>query len=96
MPRFSFDPKISLGNVLAIVTMIGGLWGFAQAYGSVISAVDEHSREIAAIKAAAIEQGKAIEADRIFAREALAELRTDIRYIRRYLEDANRGAVVSD
>lgn len=96
MPKFTFEPKISLGNILAIITMIGGLWGFAQAYGSVITTVEEHTKEIAALKAEAIDQAKAIEADRLFTREALAELRTDIRYIRRYIEDATRGSVSID
>lgn len=93
MPRFTFDPKISLGNILAIVTMIGGLWGFAQAYGGIVKTVEEHTREISEIRANAIEQAKAIEADRLFMREALAELRTDIRYIRRFAEEAKRGTV---
>ena len=93
MPRFSFDPKISLGNVLAIVTMIGGLWGFASAYGGVIKTVEEHTKEIADIRAAAAEMARNVEADRLFMREALAELRTDIRYIRRFAEETKRGVI---
>lgn len=90
MPKFSFNPSISLGNILAIITMIGGLWGFAQAYGALGKTVEEHTAELVELKASAQVQANQQAEDRLFMREALAELRTDVGYLRRSEEEDRR------
>ena len=90
MPKFTFDPKISLGNILAILTMSGALWGFAQAYGGIIRTVEDHTGQIEALQRSSAEQARAAEADRLFFRETLAELRVDVRYLRRAEEENRR------
>lgn len=87
---FTFERKISLGNIIAIITMIAGLWGFAQAYGGIVSQVDNHTQEIEALQRATAEAARAAEADRLFFRETLAEVRTDVGYLRRAEEENRR------
>jgi hypothetical protein len=90
LPRFSFDPKISLGNILAMLTMVGALWGFAQAYGSLGTTVEAHTAEITNLQIAAAAAAKQAEDDRLFMRETLAELKTDVGYLRRAEEENRR------
>ena len=91
MPKFSFDPKSSLGNILAMLTMVGALWGFAQSQGATQKVVEQHTAEITSLQIAASEQAKAAEADRLFMRETLAELKTDVGYLRRAEEENRRN-----
>jgi hypothetical protein len=101
LPKFSFSPQISLGNILAMLTMIGALWGFAQSQGASQKVVEQHTvdiqtlkeqvaAEIAAIKVTVDDQAKQAEEDRLFVRETLAEVKTDVGYLRRAQEETRR------
>jgi hypothetical protein len=90
MPKFSFSPQISLGNILAMLTMIGALWGFAQSQGADRKTIEQHTVEIISLQAQAAEAAKQAEADRLFMRETLAEVKTDVGYLRRAEEENRR------
>jgi hypothetical protein len=109
LSKFSFSPQISLGNILAMLTMIGALWGFAQTQGASQKTLEQNTvdiqtirdvdmktlkeqvaAEIAAIKMAVDDQGKQAEEDRLFVRETLAEVKTDVGYLRRAQEETRR------
>lgn len=93
------EPKISLGNILTILAMIGAMMGFAQAYGGMLQKVDQHEVDIVSIrqdsliiKSEASALKEQVQEDRLYARETLAEMKTDIGYIRRYVEEERRTA----
>lgn len=90
MPKFTFTPQISLGNIIATITMIAGLWGFAQAYGALGKTVESHTAEIVTLQSQAQAAAKQAEDDRLFMRETLAELKTDVGYLRRAEEENRR------
>lgn len=91
LPKW-IEPKISLGNILTIVAMIGAMLGFAQAYGGVVQKVDRHDLDIVVLRQDAITLKEQVAEDRLYARETLAEMKTDIGYIRRYVEEERRSA----
>ena len=94
-----FDPKITLGNVLTIIGMLAAVFGFAQSYGATIQRLDQTGVEIVSlrqdnlgIKADAIALGKIVADERLSTATTLAEMKTDIGYIRRYVEDEKRSS----
>lgn len=91
LPRW-IDPKISLGNILTILAMIGAMMGFAQAYGGVVQKVDQHDLDIVVLRQDASTLKEQVQEDRLYARETLAEMKTDIGYIRRYVEEERRSS----
>lgn len=91
LPRW-IEPKISLGNILTILAMIGAMLGFAQAYGGVVQKVDQHDLDIVVLRQDASTLKEQVAEDRLYARETLAEMKTDIGYIRRYVEEERRSA----
>lgn len=93
------EPKISLGNILTILALLGGMLTAAQGYGGLLEKVEKHDIEIAAgrqdsliIKNEASALKEQVQEDRLYARETLAEMKTDIGYIRRYVEEERRTA----
>lgn len=91
LPRW-IEPKISLGNILTIIAMIGAMMGFAQAYGGMLQKVDQHDLDIVVLRQDASALKEQVQEDRLYARETLAEMKTDIGYIRRYVEEERRTA----
>ena len=91
LPRW-IEPKISLGNILTILAMIGAMLGFAQAYGGMLQKVDQHDLDIVVLRQDASTLKEQVQEDRLYARETLAEMKTDIGYIRRYVEEERRTA----
>lgn len=86
------EPKISLGNILTILAMIGAMMGFAQAYGGLVESVDQHDLAITEIKQDAANLRTQVADDRSYARETLAEVKVDVGYIRRYVEEERRSS----
>ena len=85
------EPKISLGNILTILALVGAMLGFAQSYGQVVERVDHHDAEITGIKQDAASLRTQVADDRSYARETLAEVKVDVGYIRRYVEEERRA-----
>ena len=98
LPKW-IEPKISLGNILTILGMLGAVFGFAQSYGATMQKLDQTGAEIISlrqsdveIKADAIALGKVVADERLNTATTLAEIKTDIGYIRRYVEDEKRAS----
>jgi len=91
LPKW-IEPKISLGNILTIIAMLGAMMGFAQAYGGLVESVDQHDAAIIEIKDDAAALRAQVADDRSYARETLAEVKVDVGYIRRYVEEERRTA----
>jgi hypothetical protein len=99
LPKW-IEPKITIGNILTIIPMIGAIFAAAQSYGAMLEKVDRVTLEdIPALRQVDTELGKLIAEqavqivnDRLTTRETLAELKTDVGYIRRYVEEERRGA----
>lgn len=97
LPKW-FDPKITFGNLLTILAMLGAIFAFAQGYGALAKQVEQNTGSIAAINGTTIpDLGRRLEAlddattaDRLFVRETLAEVRTDVNYLRRAEEGRRR------
>lgn len=91
------EPKISLGNILTIITIIGAILGAAQSYGSVVQRVEQHDVDLGTLRQVSVEiKADAVALTKLFSDErlntatTLAEMKTDIGYIRRYVEDEKR------
>ncbi len=106
LPKW-IEPKITVGNILTIFVLLGGILAAAQSYGAMGQKVEETVAKIEAVtksdlpalREADVElgglitaQGRIIDTDRLTTRETLAELKTDVGYIRRYVEEERRGA----
>ena len=99
LPKW-IEPKITLGNILTIIPMIGAIFAAAQSYGAMLEKVDQVTLEdIPALRQVDTDLGKLIAEqavqivnDRLTTRETLAELKTDVGYIRRYVEEERRGS----
>ena len=99
LPKW-IEPKITIGNILTIIPMIGAIFAAAQSYGAMLEKVDRVTLEdIPALRQVDTELGKLIAEqavqivnDRLTTRETLAELKTDVGYIRRYVEEERRGS----
>ena len=92
------EPEISLGNILTILTLLGTVIAAAQSYGAVVQRVDQAGVDIVGlrqdninIKADALALGKVVADERLSTATTLAEMKTDIGYIRRYVEDEKRS-----
>lgn len=86
------EPKVSLGNILTIIALMGAALGFAQSYGQVVQRVDTNEASIVSIKQDAAALRTQVADDRSYARETLAEVKVDVGYIRRYVEEERRTA----
>ena len=91
------EPKITVGNILTIIALLGAAFAAAQAYGAMGEKVDQHSTDIvslrqvdAELRASDADIVDTADADRLFVRETLAELRTDMGYVRRWVEGEKR------
>lgn len=99
LPKW-IEPKVTLGNILTIIPMIGAIFAAAQSYGAMGEKVDQVvEHEIPSLRQVDVElggqivaQGRIQDADRLSNRETLAELKTDVGYIRRYVEEERRSA----
>jgi hypothetical protein len=99
LPKW-IEPKITVGNILTILPLIGAIFAAAQGYGAMMEKVDQITvRDIPSLRQVDVElsgqiiaQGKVIDTDRLSTRETLAELKTDVGYIRRYVEEERRGS----
>jgi len=98
LPKW-IEPKISLGNILTIIAMFGTIIAAAQSYGAVVQKVDQAGIDIGALKQANVEiradataLGKVVADERLSTATTLAEMKTDIGYIRRYVEDEKRAS----
>lgn len=96
LPRW-IDPKISLGNILTIIAMLGTVVAAAQSYGAVVQRVEQHDTDITTLRQVSVEiKADATALTKLFSDErlntatTLAEMKTDIGYIRRYVEDEKR------
>lgn len=96
MPRLQFENKITLSGLiqigLLVVAIVGG-------YFTMVNKIDSAATEIVGLKEAdatirkeAAELRVQVSDDRLTTRETLAELKTDVGYIRRYVEEERRGA----
>lgn len=85
------EPKISLGNILTILALLGGMLTAAQGYGGLVESVEQQGAEISAIKQDAVNLRTQVADDRSYARETLAEVKVDVGYIRRYVEEERRA-----
>lgn len=98
LPKW-IEPRISLGTIATLVAMFATLWGAAAAYGALESRVATNSVDIASVKAGlatqirdAAELLRDINSDRVELGKALSELKTDVGYLRRWVEDIKREA----
>jgi hypothetical protein len=99
LPKW-IEPRITVGNILTIIPLLGAIFAAAQGYGAMMEKVDQIAqRDIPSLRQTDIElggqivaQGRVVDADRLSTRETLAELKTDVGYIRRYVEEERRGA----
>lgn len=96
LPKW-IEPRISLGTIATLVAMLATIWGAATAYGSLENRVAVNAAEIIAVKASVSEQITAaaallrdINADRVDLGKSMAELKTDVAYLRRWVEDLKR------
>lgn len=100
LPKW-FEPKITFGNVLTILAMLGALFAFAQGYGALAKTVEQHGIELTNIKADTLPAvnrrldalADTVAQDRLFVRETLAEVKTDVNYLRRSEEERRRQEV---
>lgn len=90
LPKW-IEPKISLGNILTIIAMMGAVMAAAQSYGAVVERVDQHDVAITSIRMEANTLKEQVIDDRLSTRETLAEMKTDVGYIRRYVEEERRA-----
>jgi len=86
------EPKISLGNILTILALLGGMLTAAQGYGGLVESVEQQGAEISDIKDDAVALRAQVADDRSYARETLAEVKVDVGYIRRYVEEERRSS----
>lgn len=92
------EPRITVGNILTIIPLLGAILAAAQGYGSMTERVDQvTNKDIPSLRQVDVElggqivaQGRVQDADRLSTRETLAELKTDVGYIRRYVEEERR------
>lgn len=96
LPKW-IEPRISLGTIATLVAMFATLWGAAAAYGALENRVVSNSADIAAVKASlatqirdAADLLRDINSDRVELGKALSELKTDVGYLRRWVEDIKR------
>lgn len=96
LPKW-IEPRISLGTIATLVAMFATLWGAAAAYGALEGRVVNNSADIAAVKASlatqirdAADLLRDINSDRVELGKALSELKTDVGYLRRWVEDIKR------
>lgn len=78
-----FDTRVSLGNIVTWITLLGGIIWMAAEVRADIGSLKEFKEETK------IEIRK-MAADRAIDREAVIEMRTDIRLIRQLLEQQSR------
>jgi len=93
LPKW-IEPSISLGTIATLVAMLATIWGAATAYGSLETRVAVTAAELTSVKASMSEQINAaaallrdINADRVDLGKTMAELRTDVSYLRKWVED---------
>lgn len=96
LPKW-IEPRISLGTIATLVAMLATIWGAATAYGSMETRVAVTAAELTSVKASMSEQINAaaallrdINADRVDLGKTMAELKTDVAYLRRWVEDLER------
>ena len=97
---FEIEKKFSLGHIVTIVTMIIGLTVGWQALAGQTAG---NTAEITAVKAENRQQDEAlasmlaiINAERLEQQKLLTEMRVDIRYLRRAVENEKREAAVDE
>lgn len=87
MPRWTFENKITFGNLLTIVlALVPAIW----AYAVMAASVEDSKNDIIDLKRSNAELSAAAATDRLFMREVLAELRVDVGYLRRAEEENRR------
>lgn len=87
MPRWTFENKITFGNLLTIIlALVPAIW----AYAVMAQSVEDSKGDIADLQRINVELSKAIADDRLFVRETLAEMRVDVGYLRRAEEENRR------
>lgn len=99
LPKW-IEPRITVGNILTIIPLLGAILAAAQGYGVMGEKVDQiTNRDLPSLRQVDVElggqivaQGRIQDADRLSTRETLAELKTDVGYIRRYVEEERRSA----
>lgn len=96
MPRFQFENKVTLSGLIQIALLIFAILG---TYFNVVQKVDASAAAIVSlqgvdveIKAQAELLKEAFTDERLETGKTLAEMRTDLRYIRGYVEDEKRSA----
>lgn len=101
MPKWTFEPKITLGNVLTILSILITVFGATLAFGGVLKQVEETTSAVSTITvrlnakdAADAALLAALNQDRIAMAGRLSEMATDIRYLRRSAEAEKRGEAV--
>ena len=94
------EPKVTFGNILTILTLIGGLVAAAQAYGALGLQVEANKTDIVDLRAVdaslrLVDEAirDAANSDRLYVRETLAEIKVDLGYLRRAAEGKQREAV---
>ena len=99
MPRWTFEPKITLGNVLTILSILITVFGATLAFGGVLKQVEETTAAVTTITgrldakdAADAALLAALNQDRVNLAGKLSEMATDIRYLRREREAEKREA----
>ncbi len=101
MPRISFDPKITLGNLIQIGFIIAGAfaayYGITGALAEAAADNQEQDRAIAGITERLNSKDvadtallAAVNSDRVVLAAKLSEMATDIRYLRREREAEKR------
>lgn len=93
------DPKISMGNLLSILTVIVGLTG---GYFTIVGNVSANSveiqrqdRRIVAVEAKVDKLIAELQSDRLTQTTILTELRSDVRYLREGMDQIRRAAGVN-
>lgn len=96
LPKW-IEPRISLGTIATLVAVLATIWGAATAYGSLETRVAVTAAELTSVKASMSEQVNAaaallrdINADRVDLGKTMAELKTDVSYLRKWVEEIKR------
>lgn len=97
LPKW-IEPKISVGTIVSVIGLLVTMAGAAAGYGALNERVSQHDSKIEQIED---QQAKSdtdsrallaeINKDRVALTETLATLKTDVSYLRRWVEEVKRS-----
>ncbi len=95
MDKVRFDPQVSLGSLITTMTLVAGI---ALGWQSLAASVAVNQQDIARVAAATANNAQRLDSlnkeeldRRVQLTKMLAELQTDLRYLRAAVDDIKRG-----